>query len=297
MDSITTTTRLLPSVIHTNEIYVVPALKKIPSSECVKTVVHIGSFNDKGKPICLCSQQEKDTPRGSNDSVIDDSLWQIPDEDKYPSITCRACLRTLNLYRDSDGKISAETVAKALGKKVEDMKVYVSPPSSYMKDKPNYSAEAQPFARKLRTGFILYAITNDLLDLYSTVHVSTRDCHGNIRPMCEHEANIPHSATNEWKFCDYIKRPSITCPKCAEIMRKRRLDEEPKRGKSLNMRKELIRKEQERLTRWLSWFLDLTDEQSQEVFGSPEGMKKALEDFSQSRKNLKDLKSGILWTE
>ena len=249
--AITTLTRMYTT---NTSLVTIPALKKISKNPNTKTVVHIGRLNSNEHPICLCSQQEKDDRRGITTNTHTD--WVDAKVDDYPSITCKSCLRILNTLTNIN-YINPETVAHHLGIKVEQMATYIKPHYSGPSGCTTTSTpEPEPFARMLPGGSRIvidaialmgYQYSSSPVVIHSAV---CNDKAPNGIPLCEVKSLVNGQPDcTAYTKVDYKEHPSITCPECAKLQRERRLEEEPKRDKSLAMRKSMINAEEQRVNK------------------------------------------------
>ncbi len=254
-NAITTITRLFRGK---NDDYttIIPCLKKKSKNPHTKTVVHVGRHNKAGNPICLCSQQEKDNKKYSSKDYApsDKADWMNADADEYPSITCKSCIRSGAFSGDGE-RVAIYYLASRLDIKVEAMKEYEKPePCESSKHTTSSTPEPEPFSRMLPgpTRIVLDAIIERRKGVFAEptpmVHsaVFDKDVSGGI-PLCIKD--MPRPILASYYTANYESHPSITCPVCAKIQRERRIEEEPRRDKSLAMRKGMIVVEEVRINK------------------------------------------------
>jgi len=271
-----------------------------------KTVVHIGRFDEDGTPICLCSQQEKNTPHGAPRDVVEKDAYFKPNIDSCPSITCKACIRTIKSWGWGRKTPLAHMtlITRLLHNKVADMRGYSSAPISNSTSNSNYKKEPEPFPRVLPSGKVyLNALALIPVGDSPVVHAASYAFDGKLSPIptCMKDMDVFEVDAAPWVHLPYEAHPSITCPNCANIMRKRRLEEEPKRDKSLAMRKAMIAAEEARLVEWASnykWLLDAReaealDDDIEGVILGPEA-NRLLDAYDQAECNLRNMKQGII---
>lgn len=222
--------------------YVIPAIVLKKQKPWYDNAIHIGRIKSDGSVACFCGQHLKQ----------EKGLFTEPSLSTAEYITCKSCLQTLRNVIANAKVEPYKAIMSKLEQKFKDIEFHVVEQGSagdgdYVKGPPVlYSRylHGGALSRLFGTGLIMPACfdgsVTDVPTRTKKIHAATYDIHGRLRPVCGEE--------NSTVFTTWIRvhddvHPDInfiTCQKCVSAQVKKRLEEQPKRDKTLEMRKSMI---------------------------------------------------------